>query len=29
MVTSNTAMCAYPMNCPVQVTLACPPTCCT
>jgi len=26
MASSNTAMCSDPMNCPVQLTLACPPT---
>jgi hypothetical protein len=26
MASSNTAMCADPMNCPVQLTLVCPPT---
>jgi len=29
MASSNTAMCADPMNCPVQLTVPCPPTRCT
>jgi len=26
MASSNTAVCADPMNCPVQLTVPCPPT---